>query len=230
VHYCFQTGETIVDIQLTDIEVRVVASLVEKENTTPEYYPMSLNALKNACNQKSSRDPVVHYDEKTVLRALESLREKNLVLMVTGMGSRVAKYKHTFARRFQLNQAETAVLCILMLRGPQTVGEIRGRSSRIHQFTDLLEVSDTLDGLMKRGEGAYVAVLPRQPGRKEVRFAHLLAGDIDVSPEHDESSAPVIEVNQAPDELERLREEIDGLRQELQSLRALFEEFKQQFE
>ena len=219
------------DIELTEIEVRVLAALVEKERTTPEYYPLSLNALTNACNQKSNREPVVHYDEKTVVRAIENLRDKNLALMVTGMGSRVAKYKHTFARRFQLNEKEVAVLCILMLRGPQTVGEIRGRSSRLYDFTDLAEVSETLDALKKRGEGAYVVQLPRQPGRKEARFAHLLSGAIavDEEPESDNETVVNMAVHDN-DQVTKLQEEIADLKNEVQTLRQMFMEFKQQFE
>src|SRR5262249_32921989 len=139
--------DVIVDPILTPAEVRVLGSLVEKEITTPEYYPLTLNALTNACNQLSNREPVVSFDEKTVARALESLREKKLAWMVTGVG-RVQKYEHRFAEAFHLAAQEIAVLCVLMLRGPQTVGEIRGRTGRLYEFKELDEVELTLQALM----------------------------------------------------------------------------------
>lgn len=218
------------EIQLTDVEIRVLGALIEKERATPEYYPLSLNALTNACNQKSNRDPVVTYDEKTVVRAVESLREKNLSLMVTGAGSRVAKYKHTFNRKFQLNEKEVAVLCILMLRGPQTVGEIRGRTGRLYNFPDLADVSATLDGLMTRGEGAYIVQLPRQPGRKEARYAHLFSPVAEVPMEEKE---PTVEQGRQTANLPNdhtMRLEIEMLKHDLAALKQEFAEFKKQFE
>ncbi len=220
------------EIQLNDVEIRVLGALIEKERATPEYYPLSLHALTNACNQKSNREPVVAYDEKTVVRAVESLREKNLSLMVTGAGSRVSKYKHTFNRKFQLNEKEVAVLCILMLRGPQTVGEIRGRTGRIYNFPDLADVSATLDGLMTRGEGAYVVQLPRQPGRKEARYAHLFSA-VPESPMEEREST--VEQGRQTARLEndhtlRLEKEIEILKHDLVTLKQEFAEFKKQFE
>jgi len=219
-------------IRLDPVEVRILACLIEKESTTPEYYPLTLNALTSACNQKSNREPVVSLEEKTVVRGIESLREKGLVLMVTGAGSRVPKYKHIFARRFQLNAPEVAALCLLMLRGPQTVGELRGRTARLHAFADLSEVDSTLNGLMSRGEGAYVVKLPRQPGRKEARYAHLFCGEPEMSePEQDVHSVPA--PREAPADNERMRqleEKIAHVRAELGELREAFAEFKKQFE
>ena len=152
------------DIQLSEVEVRVLGVLVEKELTTPEYYPLTPNAIRTACNQKSNREPVVSYDQAAIIQAVESLRDKNLALMVTGAGSRAAKYRHTFPRRFQFDEKEVAVLCVLMLRGPQTIGEIRGRSSRLYNFDSLDEVGATLSGLAKRGAGAYVQPAVRGAG------------------------------------------------------------------
>ncbi len=223
------------EITLTPVEVRVLGALIEKAHTTPEYYPLSLNALTNACNQKSNRNPVVDYDEKSVVRALENMRENGLTLMVTGAGSRVAKYKHTFARRLQLKENEVAALCILMLRGPQTVGEIRGRCARLYQFADLQEVEETLNGLKSRGEGAFVKQLPRQPGRKESRFAQLLSGPPEIPEEEDwtSHSEPVKTTATASvkdDCVEKLEAKVDSLQTELAELKQEFAEFKQQFE
>ncbi|MFQ5641990.1 MAG: YceH family protein [bacterium] len=220
------------EIQLNETETRVLAALVEKELTTPEYYPLSLNALTNACNQKSNREPVVAYDEKTVVRAIESLREKKMAVMVTGAGSRVPKYKHSFARRFQLDEKEVAVLTILMLRGPQTIGEIRGRTGRMYDFSDLADVSATLDGLKKRGDGAYVVQLPRQPGRKEARYAHLFCGEPeitkhDVEPRFEPARQAVMAENER---ITKLEEEMAKLKKELEALVQEFLEFKKQFE
>ena len=163
-------------VELDETEVRVLGCLVEKAITTPEYYPLSLNAVKNACSQRSSRDPVVEYDEGTVMRALERLRDKHLVWFVSGSESRVTKYKHRVSEALDLTPQEMAALCLLMLRGPQTAGEIRARSERLWSFRDPQEVETVLQGLAKRAEQALVVCLARQPGRKEPRFAHLLSG------------------------------------------------------
>ncbi|WDT81786.1 MAG: YceH family protein [Candidatus Manganitrophus sp.] len=159
------------DFVLTDAEVRVLGCLIEKEMATPDYYPLSLNALQNACNQTSNRDPVVSYDEKTVAEALEALKTKRLVTQ--DQLGRVPKYSELFLKSANLVQREAAVLCVLMLRGAQTVGEIRGRTGRLHSFASLEEAQKTLQTLEEWG---YVALLPRQPGRKESRYAHLLSG------------------------------------------------------
>src|SRR5215510_3893141 len=220
----------IVEQTLTPVEVRVLGSLIEKEITTPEYYPLSLNALTNACNQISNRDPVVSFDEKTVARALESLREKQLVWMVTGVG-RVPKYEHRFTEQLKLAAQEVAVLCVLMLRGPQTVGEVRGRTGRLYEFRELEEVELTLQAL-KSAQPPLVTKLPRQPGTKESRYAHLLSGEVEV--EEREVAARLepatLEVREENARIARLEEELVQVRGELRDLTREFLEFKKQFE
>jgi len=169
-----------VDWQLDAAEARVLGSLLEKEIATPEYYPLSLNALVNACNQKSNRDPVVSYDEDTVEQALEELRKKGLALRITGRDSRVPKHEQRFTEKFNLGRREAAVVCVLLLRGPQTVGELRGRTERLYTFDDLEGVASTLDRL---AEMEFVKQLPRQPGFKEQRYAQLLSGRAEVAAE-----------------------------------------------
>ena len=216
---------------LNEVEVRVVGALVEKQVTTPEYYPLTLNALVNACNQISNRDPVVAYDEQTVARAVESLRAKNLVYVFYGSDSRVPKYKHMLANIHSLSPPEVAAMCVLMLRGPQTVGEVRGRTGRLYTFSDLAQVESTLEELARREE-PLVVKLPRQPGRKEARYAHLLAG----APEVDESRPeprvePAVREARAENErLARLESEVETLRAEVDELRRQLEEFRKQFE
>src|SRR5919109_193952 len=165
---------------LTDIETRVLGSLIEKQVTTPEYYPLTLNALTLACNQKNNRNPVTSYSENQISEALESLREKNLAYVFYGSTSRVPKYKHVMPEVMHLSSPEMALMCVLMLRGPQTLGELRGNASRLHDFAGLEEVEQTLNGLIAREPDPLVARLPRQPGQKEGRFAHLLSGELDV--------------------------------------------------
>jgi uncharacterized protein YceH (UPF0502 family) len=197
---------------LDPVEVRVLGALMEKEATTPEYYPLSLNALVNACNQKSNREPVVDYDDDTVSDALASLREKHFALTVTG-GSRVNKYQQRISETLNLGRRESAVLCVLFLRGPQTLGEIKDRSERIFPFADLAETEAVLDKL-----GELVKKLPRMPGQKEARYAHLLSGEVHVETTAAESShsAPPTKVAQ--------------LEQDLRDLRAEFNELKRRFE
>ena len=214
---------------LTETEARILGSLVEKQLTTPEYYPQTLNALTAACNQKSNRDPVVSYGEKTVIDALEHLRDRNLVYVFYGSTSRVPKYKHMVPSVYELEPPETAIMCVLMLRGPQTLGEIRGRTERLYDFSSLGEVQETLDSLSRRDE-PLVIKLPVQPGRKEARFAHLLCGEIDV-----EAFAAAATVHRShggadPERIEKLEEEVSSLRAEVANLRATFDEFKKQFE
>src|SRR2546430_1684284 len=167
-----------VNILLNEVECRVLGSLIEKEITTPEYYPLSLNALVNACNQKSNRDPVMNLDEAAVRQALHSLDGESLVRYVSAADSRVTKYEHRLQEAFNFYRYEVAILCVLLLRGPQTPGELRDRTERMHQFDDLGAVQSSLQHLMKR-EPALVKVLPRQPGTKESRYAHLLSGDVE---------------------------------------------------
>jgi uncharacterized protein YceH (UPF0502 family) len=157
---------------LSPSEIRVLGALIEKQITTPDYYPLTLNSLTNACNQLTNRDPVVSYDEQTVVRALDALREKRLATLFSGAESRVAKYKHTLTDAILLTPAEVALLCVLMLRGPQTVGELRTRAERLFPFDNLPEVEEALNALAARPERPLVAKLPRQPGTKESRYAH----------------------------------------------------------
>ena len=205
---------------LTETEVRVLGSLIEKQLTTPEYYPMTLNALVAACNQKSNRDPVVSYDENTVTAALDTLRDKNLVYTFHGSTSRVVKYKHMFPNVFELDAAEVAVMAILMLRGPQTIGEIRGRTDRLHEFASLPEVQETIDKLAHRDEPLVIR-LERQIGQKDARYAHLLSGEIDVA------SLPAARertmTGGQSERIEKLETDIESLKNELSAFREVSE-------
>ncbi|HEX8117859.1 MAG TPA: YceH family protein [Pyrinomonadaceae bacterium] len=216
---------------LSEAEVRVLGSLVEKQVTTPDYYPLTMNALVHACNQISNRDPVVQYDERQVSDAVDSLRMKNLVYIFYGAESRVPKYKHMAREVFQLSPQELAALCVLMLRGPQTVGEVRGRTGRMYEFADLREVEETLDGLAHRDE-PLVTKLPRQAGRKEARYAHLLSGQPAVEDEGEAqpaSAAPRTRAGET-ERVARLEAEVERLGGELAEMRRQFEEFRKQFE
>jgi uncharacterized protein YceH (UPF0502 family) len=201
-------------------EVRVLGSLIEKEATTPEYYPLSLNALVNACNQKSNRDPVVEYDEETVYDAATRLREKKLVLLNTGSG-RVNKYGQRISETLNLGRRELAVLCVLLLRGPQTLGEIKDRSERMFSFADLPETESVLEKLSDWPAGGLVCKLPRQPGQKEARYAHLLSGEPSSEGMSTDShaSAPT-KVAQLEAELHELRSDFDELKQRFDALEA----------
>ena len=213
--------------ELSETEARVVGCLVEKHLTTPEYYPLTLNALVAACNQKTNREPIVNYDEQTVERALESLREKNLVYIFYGSSSRVPKYKHMLPQVFELDEREVAVVSVLMLRGAQTIGELNQRTSRLYEFSGLNEISETLDALAKRDE-PIVVKLERQIGQKEARYAHLLSGAIDM-----EAMSNLREVSSGQtrnDRIAELEREIEDLRSEFNLFRQEFEDFKKQFE
>lgn len=214
---------------LNDTEARVLGSLVEKQLTTPEYYPLTLNALVNACNQKSNRDPVVSYDETTVTKCLEILRDRNLVYVFYGSTSRVPKYKHMLPSVYELEPPETAVMDIMMLRGPQTLGELRTRTERLYNFSGLGEIQETLDGLIRRDEPLVVR-LPVQPGQKEARFAHLLSGEIDVEALVVAHTARATRGNADSERVEKLEEEVSNLRSEIEVLKQTFEEFRKQFE
>ena len=215
---------------LSEIEVRVLASLVEKEITTPEYYPLTLNALTNACNQKNNRNPVTAYTDDQVSHALESLREKNLAYVFYGSTSRVPKYKHVMPEVMHLSQPEAALLCVLMLRGPQTPGELRANASRLYEFQGLEEIEQTLNSLIARDGEPLVARLPRQVGQKEIRFAHLLSGEV-VS---DESVVSILPRRAAAasqtDRVAKLEEEVSALKVQVEELRQRLETFKQQFD
>lgn len=214
---------------LNETEARIVGSLVEKQLTTPEYYPLTLNALVNACNQKSNRDPVVAYDEKTVTAVLERLRDRNIVYVFYGSTSRVPKYKHMVPSVYELDPAEVAVICVMLLRGPQTLGELRTRTERLYNFPGLGEIQETLDGLSRREE-PLVVKLPVQPGQKEARFAHLVSGEIDIEAL---AVAQVMRASRgeaANERIEKLEQEVAGLRSEVETIKQTFDEFKKQFE
>ena len=215
------------NILLNDVEVRVLGSLMEKESTTPDYYPLSLNALLNACNQKSSRDPVMSLDEDAVRDALHSLNEKGLAGATSTADSRVTKYEHRLGNALNLGRPETAVLCILLLRGPQTPGELRGRAERMYRFDDLDQVQSALQRLMKR-EPPLVKLLPRQPGTKESRYAHLLAGDVEAA--EPRALASGAEFAADDERIARLEVEVAGLQKEFAYLKQQFADFRKQFE
>ncbi len=216
----------IMDGKLTETEARIVGALIEKQLTTPEYYPLTLNALIAACNQKTNREPVVSYTEQTVSRTLDDLRDKNLAYVFYGSTSRVPKYKHMLPQVFELEPSETAVMCVLMLRGAQTLGELHQRTHRLYEFSSLGEINETLDGLIRRDE-PLVVKLERQPGQKEARFAHLLSGEV-ASYQPPERN---ISLNSAGNErIENLGRELENLRNELNSFKQEFEGFKKQFD
>jgi Uncharacterized protein conserved in bacteria len=212
---------------LNETEARIIGALIEKQLTTPEYYPLTLNALVAACNQKTNRDPVVSYDEQTVQNALDSLREKNLVYIFYGSNSRVPKYKHILPQALELDERETAIICVLLLRGPQTLGELRERTGRLYEFSGIGEVNETLDTLMRRDEPLVVR-LERQPGQKEARYAHLLSGEVDASAYAAKTQSAVSATGN--ERIEKLEQEVAELRKELSEFRQAFEEFKKQFE
>ena len=216
---------------LNDVETRVLGSLVEKQLTTPEYYPLTLNALTLACNQKNNRTPVTAYDESTVAQALETLREKNLTYVFYGSTSRVPKYKHVLPEVMHLSPPELALMCVLLLRGPQTTGELATRTARMHEFTGLEEVEATLNSLIAREPDPLVARLPRQPGQKEARFAHLLSGAPAIEPVTGEiQRGEALVRSSQSDRVSKLESEVETLKTEMDRLREQFEGFKKQFE
>ena len=209
------------------MEARVLGALIEKDITTPDYYPLSLNALVNACNQKSNRDPVMSLDENAVRDALYSLNEKGLAGAVSSADSRVSKYEHRLQEKFNLARGETAILCVLLLRGPQTPGELRGRTERMFSFNDLSDVQSALQRLMQR-EGALAKALARQPGTKEARYAHLLCGEVEGA----DSAAEAVVTSASLDgsRITRLEIEVGNLKSEIADLREQLEGFRKQFE
>ena len=216
-------------IQLSEVECRVLGSLVEKEVTTPEYYPLSLNALVNACNQKSNREPLMTLDESAVRQALHSLDGQSLVRSVSASDSRVTKYEHRLQEAFNFYRHEIAILCVLLLRGPQTPGELRTRAERMHPFEDLSAVQSSLQRLMKR-EPPLVKILPRQPGTKEARYAHLLAGDVEFREAKTEIAPAANSLLLDAERVAHLEEEIAALRKEIADLKQQFASFRKQFE
>jgi uncharacterized protein len=219
--------------ELSEIEVRVLGALVEKETTTPEYYPLSLNALVNACNQKSNRDPVMTLDEDAVRKALRSLTDQYIVRSASG-DSRVVKFEHRMNELYNFHRHEIAVLCVLMLRGPQTPGELRTRSERMYDFEDLDAVHSALNLLMRR-EPPLVKLLPREPGTKESRYMQLLSGDylpgsaaMEPRPEATVASSPPAAFH--GERIAQLEQEVTALRRELETLREQFSAFQKQFQ
>lgn len=200
---------------LHPVEVRVLGALLEKDQTTPEYYPLTVNALVNACNQKSSREPVVNYSEETVTEALAALQHKGLVVRISGAGHRVEKYGHRLGERLNLGRRELALLCVLMLRGPQTVGELRGRTERMHEFADMDEVEHVLKTLETHEPDPLVAPMVRG------RWVHLLGGELPL---------PLAAPEDAPAVRNALEERVDALEREVMELKREFESFKQQFQ
>jgi uncharacterized protein len=211
---------------LNEFELRVVGSLIEKQIATPAYYPMTLNALTNACNQKNHRDPVVSYDETTVERAIDGLRAKNLAYVFHGSEARVPKYAQQFSKYFELNQSEIAVLCVLILRGPQTPGELRSRTAHLQNFEHLSEIESTLESLISRAQPLIIK-LARQPGARESRYAHLIGGEIIVE---NQSESTTHQKQPERDRIGKLEEEVSLMRQEIEQLKRQFQEFKKLFE
>jgi len=215
-------------VVLTQHEARVLGALIEKDITTPDYYPLSLNALVNACNQKNNRDPVLSLNEDSVRSALESLQQKRLAGPTSSADSRVTKYEHRFQEVFNFTRAETALLCVLLLRGAQTPGELRGRTERLHHFEDLDDVHSALHRLAVR-DPPLVTMLSRQPGTKESRYMHLLSGDVEdaVAPSQFSGSpaarVPDNRVAALEKDVADLRKEINEVRQQLTSLRQQLE-------
>jgi uncharacterized protein YceH (UPF0502 family) len=211
---------------LSPVEVRVLGSLIEKDITTPDYYPLTLNALTNACNQSSNRDPVMALGEQAIVEALNGLRERKLAFMFQGADSRVAKFGHRIAETFELARPETAVLCVLLLRGPQTPGEIRGRTGRMHEFANLEETEASLAMLIDRAPDALAMRLPRQAGTKEQRFAHLLGGAVAASAPAGAAQVPYVDSRE--ERIARLEAEVAAMRAEVADLRGQLAELKAQ--
>jgi uncharacterized protein YceH (UPF0502 family) len=211
-----------VDIRLTPYEARVIGCLLEKQRTTPEHYPLSLNALTNACNQKSSRDPVLELDEATVQDTVDALIKKRHIIEKSGFGSRVTKYQQRFCNSefgvLKFSEQELGIICLLLLRGPQTAGELRTRSERLCKFEDIHEVESALDQLMQRDDGPFVARLPREAGKREVRFTHLFDSDREMR----DAAADAVSVRSATDaeRLQQLEQALQQLREEMADLKA----------
>jgi len=217
------------DIILSDVEARVLGALIEKELTTPEYYPLSLNAIVHACNQKSNRDPFMNLEEDAVKQALRTLDKKELAGPADNMESRVTKYEHRLQEAFNFTRHETAILCELLLRGPQTPGELRSRADRMHKFEDLGVVQTTLRRLMER-EPSLVKLLPKQPGTKEARYMHLLSADLQELSLAMAPSSAIANHPEGNEPLMRLEDEVQQLRKEIADLKQQFESFRKGFE
>jgi hypothetical protein len=215
-----------VNIVLNEVEARVLGALLEKEITTPDYYPLSLNALINACNQKSNRDPVVNLDESSVRTALNALHDNSLARSVSAADSRVTKYEHRLQEAFNFDRREAAIFCELLLRGPQTPGELRSRAERMHHFDDLSEVQSALQRLISR-DPPLVKILARQPGTKESRYLQLLCGDVEPVAA---AESPAATNRESGGKLSQLESEVSELRRDIAELKQQFAAFRKQFE
>lgn len=215
------------NLELSAIETRIIGCLVEKEKTTPDQYPLSLNGLTNACNQKSNRDPVMSLSEVEVQQAVDELVKKHLVSSAGGASSRVTKYRHRFANtefsQYKFSDQEMGIICVLFLRGPQTPGELRSRTNRLCDFGDIQQVEDTLERLRTRDDGPFVVRLPREPGRRESRFAHLFSGEVDVSQYESQPRFAEAKPTSAEDinRIESLEQRVSVLEEELARLKEL---------
>ncbi|WP_456295575.1 YceH family protein [Vibrio sp. AK197] len=214
------------NIELTPIEARVIGCLLEKEVTTPDYYPLTLNSLTSACNQKSNRDPVTEYEDSEVQQAVDGLIARRLVSDESSFNSRVSKFQHRFCNTefgdLKLTPQEKAIVCCLLLRGPQTPGEIRTRTNRLAEFHDVREVEQTLDSMAAREDGALVVKLPRVPGKRESRYQHLFSGEVDVE---SFAQAPVSASSGSVERIEALEQEVENLKQQLAALSERVEQF-----
>ena len=217
------------NLVLNEVEARVLGALLEKEITTPDYYPLSLNALVNACNQKSNRDPVMNLDEDAVRNALRALHDNSLARSISAADSRVTKYEHRLQEAFNFDRREASIFCELLLRGPQTPGELRSRAERMHHFDDLGEVQSALQRLMSR-QPPLVKVLARQPGTKESRYIHLLSGDVEPVSSLGVHEAPAVTGRENADKLSRLELEVAEMRKDIADLKQQFAAFRKQFE
>ena len=220
-------------LPLTDVEVRILGSLLEKEVTTPEYYPLSLNALLTACNQTTNRDPVMRLGEDEVVPATISLRRRGLLRQIQPVGSRVTKFEHLLEQELKLGRRELAVLGVLMLRGPQTPGELHARTARLESFADLADLEEVLESLIARQPEPLVARLPRRPGQKEVRYAHLLTGEppqADAPGTVEERPVPTRRADADDDRVAALERTVEELRAEVSALRAELDAFRAQFQ
>ncbi len=216
-------------INLTQNEIRVLGSLIEKEITTPDQYPLSLNALTNACNQKSNRDPVLDLDQYTVQQVADDLLGKQLVVEDSTFGSRVVKYKHRFCNTafgsMQFSDRELGIICVLFLRGPQTPGELRSRTNRLCRFSNVQEVETTLRALKEAEDGPYVTKIPREPGRRESRFAHLFSGDVEPAVEPTREPEVSMSVSDDGDRVTQLEQQVAALELEIREIRQILAEF-----
>jgi len=216
---------------LTPVEARVMGCLLEKESTTPDNYPLSLNSLLNACNQKSSRDPVMEVTTSEAMAAIFELQQKKLVIERMSSDSRVPKYEHTLLDVIDFTDEEVAVICLLLLRGPQTPGEIKSRSGRLCTFSSPMEVEETLDGLVANEEGPYAIKLPRQPGRRDCRYTHLFSGEVEIEDEPESGGSSMqVTYRGSSDRIEELEQRVEELEKQVNDLTESFKTFKNEFE